>query len=39
MTAYPAIRRLDLLTIHMYGRAAWARANKAFPDEPLGTAP
>jgi hypothetical protein len=39
MTAYPATRRLDLLAIHMAGRAAWARANKAFPDEPLGAAP
>jgi hypothetical protein len=35
----PAIRDLDLLAIHMAGRAAWARENKAFPDEPLATAP
>jgi hypothetical protein len=39
MTAYPATRRLDLLIIHMAGRAAWARAKKEFPDEPLATAP
>jgi hypothetical protein len=39
MNAYPAIRDLDLLAIHMAGRAAWARANIKFPDEPLETAP
>jgi hypothetical protein len=34
----PAIRDLSLLAIHMAGRAEWAKAHKAFPDEMLDTA-